>query len=37
MNLSFRFYAFVLTLAATASSLMGCASQGKPPAAHLAR
>ena len=31
MNLSFRFYAFVLTLAATASSLMGCASQGKPP------
>jgi P-type conjugative transfer protein TrbG len=27
MNLSFRFYAFVLTLAA----LSGCASQGKPP------
>jgi len=29
MNLSFRFYAFVLTVAAT-SSLLGCASQGKP-------
>lgn len=27
MNLSFRFYAFVLTLA----TLSGCASQGKPP------
>ena len=27
MNQSFRFYAFVLTLAA----LSGCASQGKPP------
>lgn len=29
MNLSFRFYAFVLVLAA----LSGCASQGKPPPA----
>ena len=27
MNLPFRFYAFVLTLAA----LSGCATQGKPP------
>ena len=33
MNLSFRFYAFVLVLAATTSSLLGCASQGKPPPA----
>src|SRR3546814_10446428 len=31
MNVPFRFYAFVLTLAATTSSLLGCASQGKPP------
>ena len=31
MNLPFRFHAFVLTLAATTSSLLGCASQGKPP------
>jgi type IV secretion system protein VirB9 len=31
MNQSFRFYAFVLALAATTSSLLGCASQGKPP------
>ncbi|WIA60413.1 P-type conjugative transfer protein TrbG [Stenotrophomonas sp. BIO128-Bstrain] len=31
MNLPFRIYAFVLTLAATTSSLLGCASQGKPP------
>jgi type IV secretion system protein VirB9 len=31
MNPSFRFYAFVLALAATTSSLLGCASQGKPP------
>jgi type IV secretion system protein VirB9 len=31
MNLPFRFYAFVLTLAATTSSLLGCASHGKPP------
>ncbi len=31
MNPSFRFYAFVLTLAATTSSLLGCASQGKAP------
>jgi type IV secretion system protein VirB9 len=31
MNQSFRFYAFVLTLVVTASSLLGCASQGKPP------
>lgn len=31
MNLPFRFYAFVLMFAATTSSLLGCASQGKPP------
>ncbi|SDH78658.1 type IV secretion system protein VirB9 [Pseudomonas flavescens] len=31
MNPSFRFYAFALTLAASTSSLLGCASQGKPP------
>ena len=31
MNLHFRIYAFVLTVAATTSSLLGCASQGKPP------
>jgi type IV secretion system protein TrbG len=31
MNLPIRFYAFVLTLVVTASSLLGCASQGKPP------
>jgi P-type conjugative transfer protein TrbG len=31
MNQSFRFYAFVLTLVVTTSSLLGCASQGKPP------
>lgn len=31
MNPSFRFYAFVLTLVVTTSSLLGCASQGKPP------
>ncbi|MCG9036388.1 hypothetical protein, partial [Laribacter hongkongensis] len=33
MNLSFRFYAFVMVLAATTSALLGCASQGKPPPA----
>ncbi|WP_405045836.1 P-type conjugative transfer protein TrbG [Pseudomonas protegens] len=31
MNQPFRFYAFVLMFAATASSLLGCASQSKPP------
>ncbi|MEG8128472.1 P-type conjugative transfer protein TrbG, partial [Xanthomonas hortorum pv. gardneri] len=31
MNVPFRFYAFVLMFAATTSSLLGCASQGKPP------
>src|SRR5450830_1974028 len=31
MNQSFRFYAFVLALVVTTSSLLGCASQGKPP------
>ncbi|MDO3507267.1 P-type conjugative transfer protein TrbG [Ralstonia pseudosolanacearum] len=31
MNPSFRFYAFVLTLAASALSLQGCATKGTPP------
>ncbi|HGS7887180.1 TPA: P-type conjugative transfer protein TrbG [Pseudomonas aeruginosa] len=31
MNLPFRFYPFLLMLAATSLSLLGCASQGKPP------
>src|SRR5450830_1106932 len=31
MNQSFRFYAFVLALVVTTSSLLGCASQVKPP------
>ncbi|MCK4123154.1 P-type conjugative transfer protein TrbG [Ralstonia pseudosolanacearum] len=31
MNQFFRFYALVLTLVVTTSSLLGCASQGKPP------
>ena len=31
MNLSFRFYSFMLTVAATTLSLVGCATQGKPP------
>lgn len=33
MNRSFRIYAFVLTLAASALSLQGCATQGTPPPA----
>ena len=36
MNPSFRFYAFVLMLAASALSLQGCATQGTPsPAISL--
>lgn len=31
MNPSFRFYAFVLTLAASVLSLQGCATKGTPP------
>ncbi len=31
MNQSFRFYAFVLTLAASVLSLQGCATKGTPP------
>ena len=31
MNPSFRFYAFVLTLAASVLSLQGCATHGTPP------
>jgi P-type conjugative transfer protein TrbG len=33
MNQSFRFYAFVLMLAASALSLQGCATKGTPPPA----
>ena len=33
MNRSFRIYAFVLTVAASALSLQGCATQGTPPPA----
>lgn len=33
MNPSFRFYAFVLTLAASVLSLQGCATKGTPPPA----